>query len=82
MKSKIFVHRYIKNMDRCHEDQTFWGVKMEVLFRGFAKADMFRIEGKIRDLICLEKAEIAKSGKLREIAIERLDTLAFKDEVL
>lgn len=69
-------------MDREMRDNVFWGVKMEVLFRGFSKDDMFRIESQIRDLICREKAEISASGKLREIAIERLDTLAFKDEVL
>ena len=82
MKSKTFKHQYIKKMDHRHEDCVFWGVKMEVLYRGFSKDDMFLIESEIRNVICRKKAEIARSGKLREISIERLDTLAFKDEVL
>jgi len=82
VKNKIIRHRYITRMDREPRDQTFWGVKMEVLFRGFSKEDMFAVESEIRDLICRRKQDILRSGKLREIVIERLDTLAFKDEVL
>jgi hypothetical protein len=82
MKSKVLRHQYIRRMDREHRDNTFWGVKMEVLFRGFSKSDMFIVESEIRDLICRRKREIQKSGKLREISIERLDTVAFKDVLL
>lgn len=82
MRNKVIRHRYIRKMDRQHRDNVFWGVKMEVLFRGFSMADMFIVESEIRDLICRRKREILKSAKLREITIERLDTTAFKDEVL
>lgn len=82
MNSKVLRHRYIRKMDRQHRDCVFWGVKMEVLFRGFSKSDMFVVESEIRDLICRRKQEIQKTGKLREICIERLDTTAFKDEIV
>lgn len=82
MRSKLFGHFYLKRIGARAETHSFWGLKMEVLFRGFSKADMFRIESRIRDLIHEEKIAIMNGRKLQEIQIERIDTKPFKDRIL
>ncbi len=75
-------HRYVRRINRCLENHSSWGIRLEVLFRGFSPADMFRIEGKIRDLIAREKQAAFDTGELKEVVLHNLVTKPFKDEVI
>jgi hypothetical protein len=81
-RKKIVQHRYCKRINQNLDNHTSWGIRLEVLFRGFSPSEMFRIEAEIRDLIARYKSQAIKSGQLKEVVLENLITKPFKDEVM
>ena len=78
----LFRHKYIAK-DRGNMDcRRFWGLQLEVLFRGYSHKEMFEIEALIADLVANLKQKARKSGELKEIQIEEMRTRAFKDVLL
>jgi len=82
MRNKYIGHFYLRRIGSRSETHSFWGIKAEFLFRGYSKDEMFQMESRILDLIHEEKIKIMNGNKLREITIERLDSIPFKDKVL
>lgn len=81
-KKRVIQHRYCKRVNQNLDNHTCWGIRIEVLFRGYSPAEMFRIEAEIRDLIARYKYQAVKSGQLKETVLENLVTKPFKDEVM
>jgi hypothetical protein len=78
MKNR-FKQQYFKRSSVSLDDYTFWGVRMEILFRGFTKAEMFSIDQEFRQIIAKKKQDAATGGRLREVVVEKMQTDAFKD---
>lgn len=81
-RKKAIQHRYCKRINQRLENHTFWGIRLEVLFRGFSPAEMFQIEAELRDLISRRKTQALNSAQLKEVSLEALITKPFKDEVV
>lgn len=81
-RKKAIQHRYCKRINHSLDNHSFWGIRLEVLFRGFSPAEMFQIESEIRDLISRKKADAVKSALLKEVVLENLIIKPFKDEVI
>jgi hypothetical protein len=83
-RRKPFIqHRYMRRIPHYRiDDHPFWGVQMEVLFRGFSHSEMFRIEAEIRDLIARNKKKALDSGRLKEVVLHYIATKPFKDEMV
>lgn len=81
-KKHFIQHRYCRRIKQNLDDYTFWGIRLEVLFRGFSPSEMFQIESEIRDLIARTKSQALKTAQLREVVLEHLIIKPFKDEVI
>lgn len=81
-KKKVIQHRYVKRISNNLDSHIFWGIRLEVLFRGFSHREMFQIESELMDLIVRFKKNAADSGTLKEIVVENVITKPFKDEVI
>lgn len=81
-KKRVIQHRYCKRINHNLDNHSSWGIRIEVLFRGYSPAEMFRIEAEIRDLFARHKSQALKSGLLKEVVLENLITKPFKDEVM
>jgi len=76
----LWKHKYIRRILRSIRDHNFWGLRLEVLFRGFSPDEMFEIEGEIRQIISRRKQNALDNAKLAEIQIVRLESKPFRDE--
>lgn len=81
-KKKAVQHRYCKRINHNLDNHIFWGIRLEVLFRGYSPAEMFQIEAEIRELLARKKADAIKSAQLKEVTLENIVTKPFKDEVI
>lgn len=78
----VLRHHYCKKISHNLDNHIFWGIRLEVLFRGFSHREIFQIQSEIMDLIANFKKRAANSGQLKEIVVENLITKPFKDEVI
>ena len=72
-------HSYRKR--RRAESHSFFGLRVEVLFRGYSVRDMLRIESEFREFVRIQKEKSLKSGELREVIMHDLTVKPFWDEV-
>lgn len=71
--------RYLKR--NRSDDHSFFGLRLEVLFRGYSASEMLRIESDFREFVKVKKMQSLKPGNLREVTMHDLTIKPFWDEV-
>jgi len=67
------------------EGHSFWGVKVEVLFRGYSVAEMFEIRRDLQDLIRKWKIKANQDsiqGFLKEVQEFDIRAMPFRDQII
>lgn len=78
---KLFNVRYVRGKNINSEGYTHYGMKFEILYRGFSKREILIIEQNIRLKIQSEIAKTRKSKQVCEVTLNKFDTKPFKDEL-
>lgn len=81
MKNKYFRVSYVKKV-RDFDEYSAFGIRAEILFRGFTKDEILRVEQRIRAKIYEEIELSRKSGRVRDVVMEKFDVKPFKDELV
>lgn len=79
--SKAFRVAYVKKIGNW-ERYTHFGMRIEILYRGFTAHEILNIEQRIRIKICQELELSRKSGRVCEVTLDKFDTKPFKDELI
>lgn len=82
MGHKYFRARYVKGATLDFNCYTHFGIKAEILCRGFTKDQILKLEQEILELIHEKIKDSRKSGRVRDVSIERFDVKPFKDELI
>lgn len=82
MAHKYFKVRYVKGAVLDFNCYSHFGIKAEILCRGFNKDEILRLESEILGLIQAKIKESRKSGRVRDVVVERFDVRPFKDEMI
>lgn len=78
---KNFRVAYVKKASD-FDKYTHFGIRAEILFRGFSKSDILRIEQRIRLKIWEEIELSRKCGRICEVTMDKFDVKPFKDELI
>lgn len=81
MKNKTWRVAYVRKVGD-FERYTHFGIRAEILFRGFSKDEILQVEQRIREKIWEEIARSRKSGRVRDVVMEKFEVKPFKDQLV